>query len=129
MPARSLPGCALVAFLVFTSTQVLAAQALAPPLRDWHSYRPIQTFRLILATDVRLPPFPATPSPEHGHTMTGLLIGGLVGTVATGVFLAAFCSDPDTQCGADEVGRAILIIAVPPTVVGAVIGSLIRTGS
>jgi hypothetical protein len=59
--------------------------------------------------------------------MTGLLIGGAVGAVATGVFLAAFCSDPDTQCGADEFGRAVLIIGVPPALLGALIGSLIRT--
>jgi hypothetical protein len=68
-------------------------------------------------------------SETHSHTLTGLLVGSLVGAVATGVFLAAFCSDADTQCGADEVGRAVVIIAVPPAVVGAVIGSLIRTKS
>jgi hypothetical protein len=66
-------------------------------------------------------------SETRSHTLTGLLIGGLVGAAATGLFLAAFCSDADTQCGADEVGRAVLIIAVPPAVVGAVVGSLIRT--
>jgi len=66
-------------------------------------------------------------SPTRSHTWTGLLVGGLVGGVATAVFLSAFCGDPDTQCGADEVGRAVLIIGVPPAVVGAIIGSLIRT--
>jgi hypothetical protein len=59
--------------------------------------------------------------------MTGLLIGSVVGAAATGAFLAAFCSDPDTKCGADEVVRAVVIIAVPPALVGALIGSLVRT--
>ena len=63
----------------------------------------------------------------RSHTGTGLLIGGLVGGVATAVFLAGFCSDADTQCGADEIGRAVLFIAVPTALVGTLIGSLIRT--
>ena len=63
----------------------------------------------------------------RSHTGKGLLIGGIVGAVATSVFLIGFCSDADTSCGADEVGRAVLIIGVPPAVAGAVIGSLIRT--
>jgi hypothetical protein len=63
----------------------------------------------------------------HSHTGTGLLIGGLVGGVATAVFLAGFCSDADTECGADEIGRAVLFIAVPTALVGTLIGSLIRT--
>ncbi|HXZ71051.1 MAG TPA: hypothetical protein VEH31_09320, partial [Streptosporangiaceae bacterium] len=66
-------------------------------------------------------------SASHRHTTTGLLIGGLVGAAATGAFLAAFCRDPDTRCGTDEVARAVIIIALPPTVLGAMIGSLIRT--
>jgi hypothetical protein len=64
---------------------------------------------------------------DRSHTGTGLLIGGIVGAVATTIFLAGFCSDPDTQCGADEVGRAVLFIAVPAALVGTLIGSLIRT--
>ena len=63
----------------------------------------------------------------RSHTGTGLLIGGLVGGVATAVFLAGFCSDADTECGADEIGRAVLFIAVPTALVGTLIGSLIRT--
>ena len=61
------------------------------------------------------------------HTGTGLLIGGLVGAAATTLFLVAFCSDPDTACGADEVGRAAVVIALPLAAVGALIGSLART--
>jgi hypothetical protein len=74
------------------------------------------------------PLVPAAAEPEtRTHTLTGLLIGGLVGAAATTVFLVAFCGDPDTRCEADEVGRAALIIAVPAAAAGALIGSLIRT--
>ena len=111
------------------SAEVLAGQVLAPPLPSWHPE---------LRTEATLRPWAKSGDPvswaeansqTHSHTLTGLMIGGLVGVAATGVFLAAFCSDPDTQCGADEVGRAVVIIAVPSAVVGAVIGSLIRTRS
>lgn len=67
---------------------------------------------------------------RHGtrsHAGTGLLIGGIVGVAATGAFLALFCSDPDTSCGADEVGRAAVVFAPPPAALGALIGSLIHT--
>ena len=63
----------------------------------------------------------------RNHTETGLLIGGLIGAAATTLFLVAFCSDPDTACGADEVGRAAVVIALPSAAVGALIGSLVRT--
>lgn len=66
-------------------------------------------------------------SPTRSHTGTGLLIGGLVGVAAATVFLVGFCGDPDTACGADEVGRAVLIFVVPTAVAGALIGSLVRT--
>lgn len=59
------------------------------------------------------------------NTTTGLLVGAAVGLSAASLFLAAFCSDPDTRCEADEYARATLIIAVPPTLIGGLIGSLI----
>jgi cation transporter-like permease len=55
------------------------------------------------------------------------LIGGIIGAAATTVFLIGFCSDSDTKCELDEVGRAALFIAVPAAAVGALIGSLIHT--
>jgi hypothetical protein len=115
----------LLGALLIGSPAVLAGQALAPPLRSWHAELRTEAAFRPRATDPV--PWVKANSPSHSHTLTGLLIGGLVGVAATGVFLAAFCSDPDTQCGADEVGRALVIIAVPSAVVGAVIGSLIRT--
>jgi len=56
-----------------------------------------------------------------------LLIGGLVGVSAATVFLIGFCDGPDTACGADEIGRAPVVIAVPCAAVGELIGSLVRT--
>jgi hypothetical protein len=67
-------------------------------------------------------------STTRSHTGTGLLVGGLIGAAATTLFLIGFCGDPDTSCGADEVGRASLVIAVPTAAVGALIGTLVRTG-
>jgi hypothetical protein len=92
----------------------LQAQALEAPLPSW-------------SLDDSPRPWRWDSLSTRSHTGTGLLIGGLIGSVATTVFLVGFCSDPDTQCGADEVGRAVLIIGVPPALVGMLIGSLIRT--
>ena len=121
LPTHSARGGVVLAILVLETAQILPGQALAPRLTAW---RPT----LRAESTGRVAPVPQVTSSEtHSYTLTGLLIGGLVGAAATGVFLAAFCSDSDTKCGADEVGRAVVIIAVPPAVVGAVIGSLIRT--
>ena len=57
----------------------------------------------------------------------GLLIGGVVGAVVTTVFLLNFCAGSDTSCGADEVGRAVMVIAVPCAAIGALLGSTGKT--
>lgn len=62
----------------------------------------------------------------HAKTLTGAAVGLAAGTVATALFLAAFCSDSDTLCETDEYLRAFAIIALPPTGVGAIVGSLVR---
>lgn len=64
---------------------------------------------------------------KKAKTGTGALVGLLVGAAATAAFLAGFCSDPDTLCQADEVGRAFVIIAAPPTLVGALISAAVRS--
>jgi hypothetical protein len=124
MVIRPGPAGVLTTVLLLGTVQILSGQALGPRLTTW---------RPTLENEITVPLAPfrqeLTSAETHSHTLTGLLIGGLVGVVATGVFLAGFCSDADTQCGADEVGRAVVIIAVPPAIVGAVIGSLIRTES
>jgi len=120
-------GAAILVWPVLTGVQLLAAQARVPPLPRWRPQPLGSSVPPVLALRPRAPSLSTLAASEHRHTITGLLIGGLVGTVAAGAFLGAFCNDPDTHCGAGEVGRAIVIIAVPPTLLGAVIGSLIRT--
>jgi hypothetical protein len=113
--------------LLLGSLDHLEAQAAPPPLPTWHPQLPNEARPRSWASSAG-PLLPVEPgSRTHSHTWTGLLIGGLVGGAATAVFLAGFCGDPDTQCGADEVGRAVVIIAVPAAAAGALIGSLIRT--
>ncbi len=63
---------------------------------------------------------------KRANTATGALVGLLVGGAATAAFLAGFCGG-DTLCETDEVVRAFAIIAAPPTLVGALIGSAVRT--
>jgi hypothetical protein len=116
-----------LALLLLGGSDGLAAQAAAPALPSWRAGLPVQPAPPGWAGSAG-PLVPvASRSATHGHALTGLLIGGLVGGAATAAFLAAFCGDPDTQCGADEVGRAVVIIAVPAALAGALIGSLIRT--
>ena len=55
----------------------------------------------------------------------GALIGFVAGASAATVFLIGFCGG-DNACGADEVARAAVFIAGPPTLAGAAIGLLIR---
>ncbi len=63
----------------------------------------------------------------RGKTAVGALVGLAVGTVATAVFLATFCNDPDTLCASDEHVRAFAVIALPATGVGAIVGTLVRS--
>ena len=111
----------LVGILLFSSVVVAHAQYAARPLPTWRPESLTQSETG--APHSLLERRAATRS----HTGTGLLIGGIVGAGATTVFLIGFCGDPDTACGADEVGRAVLFIGLPITAAGALIGSLIRT--
>lgn len=63
---------------------------------------------------------------RKSKVVTGAAMGLILGTAATGAFLAMFCSDPDTLCESDEVLRALAIIATPPTALGALIGLAVR---
>lgn len=119
----------LLALLLLGSHPGVQAQVATAPPPAWRA-EPSATGGILswqLARDVA-PALRLVESPQkHSHTWTGLLVGGLVGGAATAVFLAAFCGDPDTVCGADEVGRVVVIIAVPVAAAGALIGSLILT--
>lgn len=112
----------LSAVLLLGTSRILPGQALTPPMVGRGPTLPTQT-----TVRAALGPQLVVRSGRHSHTWTGLLIGTAVGAAAAGTFLAAFCNDPDSQCGADEVARAVVIIAVPSALVGAVIGSLVRT--
>jgi hypothetical protein len=117
----------LMAALLLSPAGALASQAAARPLPSWDAEEllPSATGTQRWAADVG--PGKQVSLRTRSHTVTGLLVGAVVGVAATTVFLIGFCDDPDTQCGIDEVGRALVIIAVPAAAVGALIGSLIRT--
>jgi hypothetical protein len=100
----------------------LHAQAAAARFDTWQQRLPQET-----GVMGQLRAEPAGALATRDHTGTGLLIGGLVGAAATTLFLVAFCGDPDTACGMDEVGRAAIVITPPFAVAGALIGSLART--
>jgi hypothetical protein len=116
-----------MAALLLSPAGALASQAAARPLPSWDAEEllPSATGTQRWAADVG--PGTQVSRRTRSHTVTGLLVGAVVGVAATTVFLIGFCDDPDTQCGIDEVGRALVIIAVPAAAVGALIGSLIRT--
>jgi hypothetical protein len=124
---------ALAADLLFLAVALTApatssGQALAAPFARWSGE--LQADARLRSGSLRSRVTGASPAEQattRSHTLTGLLIGGLVGAAATTVFLIGFCGDPDTACQGDEVGRAILIIGVPCAAAGALIGTLIRT--
>ena len=105
----------------------LEAQATAFSLSRWQAELPAKQNHSSFADNLEYTVPEDSISKTHPHPLTGLLIGSAVGLAATGLFLAAFCGDPDTECGADEYGRALVIIAVPAAAAGALIGSLIHT--
>jgi hypothetical protein len=118
----------LVGLFALVPPAALEAQVAAVRFDSWQDPLPRDTgetgrFGVQSGTPKALAQGAAT----RGHAGTGLLVGGLVGAAATTLFLIAFCSDPDTACGADEVGRAAIVIALPFAAAGALIGSLVRT--
>jgi hypothetical protein len=109
----------LVIAPVLVCISSLEAQIATPAFPTWDPELLWQPHERMLTFDAR--------QGTRSHAGTGLLIGGLVGAAATTIFLIGFCSDSDTKCEADEVGRAVLFIAVPAAVIGALIGSLVHT--
>jgi hypothetical protein len=125
--ALEIAGLSLLSTLVLPAT--LRAQAARSPLPEWRAELPAASPPAEgFVRELPAPLEAARPvSKRRNHTGTGLLVGSLVGAAATGLFLYAFCSDDDTACGADEVGRAVLIIGMPFAAAGALIGALVRT--
>jgi hypothetical protein len=109
----------LLTVLLFGSTGGVEAQVAARPLPTWQAALPSHAGNTHWAWQ--------DSTATRSHTGTGLLVGAIVGVSAATVFLIGFCDDPDTECGADEVGRAVLFIAVPTAALGALIGSLIHS--
>jgi hypothetical protein len=119
----------LASILLISVGAGVHAQEAARPLPAWQPALPVPALigdqRSAKNIVPRLAPHGGLS--KRSHTGTGLLVGGIIGVAATTVFLIGFCDDPDTQCGIDEVGRAVVFIALPVAAVGALIGSLIRT--
>jgi hypothetical protein len=117
----------LLFWVAVAAPPTLPAQIATPPLPTWAAGRLGGTEQRSWTWDGGGRTLPLDARATRSHTKTGLLVGGLIGAAATTVFLVGFCSDPDTACGADEVGRAVLFIAVPCTAVGALIGSVVHS--
>jgi hypothetical protein len=117
-----------IALLGLPPTPV-GAQVAGTRFPTWRDELPQRDHGAVQALIERQAPIlrPGDRPSTRSHIRTGLIIGGVVGAVATTAFLAAFCGDPDTACGADEVGRAVVLIGVPCAAAGGLIGWLVRT--
>jgi hypothetical protein len=116
----------LLAILCFGPEDGLLAQAAARPLPAWEAALPVQGSSGSLGWAEAPRQIPQNNLAAGSQVRTGLLVGSIIGAAATTVFLIGFCSDADTECGADEVGRAVLFIGVPAAALGALVGSLIH---
>jgi hypothetical protein len=122
MPSALRATCILLLTLLLGGEPV-AAQAHSAPLPRW-----VPTLPTPASAHLTSPPLAGADTETKSHTLTGLVIGGAVGAAVVGVLLATHCSDadPDTQCTGDNLGL-FAVFVIPGAVVGAVIGSLIRT--
>jgi hypothetical protein len=63
---------------------------------------------------------------SRGKSWVPPVVGGVGGfVVATGAFLAIFCSDPDTSCDGESIAVAALIIGAPVGAIGTLVGLLL----
>ena len=116
-------GWVLIVLFLF-SGGALQAQAAAQPFPSWQAASPLPgSFEHQTWVQQAVP---QSGLAAGSQVKTGLLIGSIIGVAATTIFLIGFCSDADTECGADEVGRGVLFIAVPAAAAGAPVGSLIH---
>ncbi len=86
--------------------------------------------RLELRTDDRLLSFPLDSiwalEVSRGKSWVPPVVGGVGGFfVSTGIFLAIFCSDPDTSCDGGNIAIASLVIGAPVGAIGTLIGLLL----
>ena len=86
--------------------------------------------RLELTADEELLSFPLDSiralEVSRGKSWVPPVVGGVGGfVVATGTFLAIFCSDPDTSCGGHQVAAGALYFGVPVGAIGTLVGLLL----
>jgi hypothetical protein len=86
--------------------------------------------RLELRTDEELLSFPLdsirTLEVSRGKSWVPPVVGGVGGFfLSTGIFLAVFCSDPDTSCDGQNVAIVALVIGAPVGGIGTLIGLLL----
>ena len=63
---------------------------------------------------------------SRGKSWVPPVVGGVGGfVVATGTFMAVFCSDEDTSCDGDNFAVAALIIGAPVGAIGTLVGLLL----
>ena len=124
-PLDSIAGVLVAALLLGAPSHALAQLAVGP-FAVWENDAPPDrepgTRRITGAT------LPDSERSAGNHAGTGLLVGVGVGIAAATVFLIQFCNDPDTECGADEVGKGVAVFTVPAALAGALIGALIPRG-
>ncbi len=90
----------------------------------------LQGGRLSLRTDGELLGFPLDSiralERSRGKSWVPPVAGGVGGFLgATGIFLAGFCSDPDTSCDADTVAIVALVVGAPAGAIGTLVGLLL----
>ncbi len=86
--------------------------------------------RLELQSDDELLSFPLDSigalEVSRGKSWVPPVAGGVGGfLLSTGIFLAVFCSDPDTSCDGENVAIVALIIGAPVGGIGALLGLLL----
>lgn len=94
----------------------------------------LETFdaeRLSLRLDGETMSFPldsiASLAVSRGKSWVPPVVGGVGGLlIPTGVFLAIFCSDPDTSCDGENVLIVTALIGVPSAAIGTLVGLLLR---
>lgn len=118
-------ACAAVAALVLVSGTHSHAQARAPAWAVWEPALPVEA----PAGPVGAPAV-ALDGERKSHAVTGLLVGATVGALGTLIVLSSVCSDADedTDCGGSRTFPAkMVVVAIPFALLGAVVGSLIKT--
>jgi hypothetical protein len=120
-PSPRRAACLLSA-IALGAVSPLGAQRAAPP-----RFSGVQPPTLEAPRERYATPALTDSSATRSHTGEGALIGGVIGVTLASSFLLLYCDGVDNACDVAELGRAMVIIALPPTLVGALIGSAVHT--